>query len=578
MMASGSEKIYSLKKPSVFMLSLFVSFVLIFGLACIVTHNFYKKAIHQTIHSNETRANLLAKLILEHQRAAIGVLRAYARRPLLIESAKRKDFQEATGHLTDLVKNNPEMGWAFISNPDSTVWANFPADMQVMNKDLSYRDWYKGVSREWKPYISSVYKMIVGEKDLAVAVCVPMFDEKEKVIGILSTAQSTTFFRKIISDVGLNLDANITLIDQEGHIIYSNRFPYMKDIIAYPPVEFVSKAMKGGRGDIETQDASDRGRVKYVSFAPVEGIGWSVIVEKAKSDVLRSELAFLLQTGIISLLAFTVILLGLVYLRGKFSQMAAMKTLNEQLAMTNEQCVTEIGERKRTEETLHQTEKQLRLISAQRLTAQEQERKRIAGEMHDSIGAALSAIKFKVDCTIQQMEQGTAASESLKGLLPTVQQAIDESRRIQANLRPSILDDLGILPTIEWQCREYQGMYPHIRVEKRIDLIENQVPEFLKTVIYRIVQEGLNNIAKHGKADRVTLSLQNTGDSMELVIQDNGQGFDSKETPAKGESKRGFGLTSMRERAELSGGSFAIRSTKGKGTMIRVSWPLNERF
>jgi signal transduction histidine kinase len=293
--------------------------------------------------------------------------------------------------------------------------------------------------------------------------------------------------------------------------------------------------------------------------------------------VLRSELAFFLETGIISLLAFTVIILGLVYVRGKFRQMAVLKTLNEQLAMTNEQCIIEIGERKRTEETLHQTEKQLRLISAQRLTAQEQERKRIAGEIHDSIGAALSAIKFKMDSTIQQMEQSTATSEALRGLLPTVQQAIDESRRIQANLRPSILDDLGILPTIEWQCREYQGMYPHIRVERQIDVTEDDIPDSLKTVFYRISQEALNNIAKHGKADRVTLSLQNTGASMELLIQDNGQGFDSKETLAKGESKRGFGLTSMKERAELSGGSFTIRSTKGKGTMIRVSWPLNER-
>ena len=254
-----------------------------------------------------------------------------------------------------------------------------------------------------------------------------------------------------------------------------------------------------------------------------------------------------------------------------------MKTLNEQLAMTNEQWVTEIGERKRTEEALHKTEKQLRRISAQRLAAQEQERKRIAAEIHDSIGSALSAIRFKVDSTIQQMEQDTAASESLKGLLPTVQQAIDESRRMQANLRPSILDDLGILPTIEWQCREYQRMYPHIRVEKQIDVTEDDIPDSLKTVIYRISQEALNNIAKHSKADLVTLALQKAGDPIELVIQDNGQGFNVEETFSKGSYKRGLGLSSMRERAELSGGSFDIESIRERGTTIRVSWPLNER-
>ena len=224
-------------------------------MACIVAYNSYTKATEATIRSNETRANLLAKLILEHQRAAIGVLRSYGSRPSLMDSVKRKDFEGALRHLTDLVKNNPEMEWPFIANPDSTVWVNFPVDERSFNKDLSHRDWYKGVSREWKPYVSSVFKMIVGEKDLAVAVCAPIFDEKGKVIGILGTAQSTAFFRKIIGEVGLNLDANITLIDQEGHIIYSNRFPYTKEVIDYPSLDFVRKAMKGEKGNVEIRDS-----------------------------------------------------------------------------------------------------------------------------------------------------------------------------------------------------------------------------------------------------------------------------------------------------------------------------------
>jgi hypothetical protein len=168
--------------------------------ACIVAYDSYRKATRATIRSNETRAALLAKLILEHERAAIGVLRSYGSRPLLVDSVKKKDFEGAVRHLSDLLKNNPEAEGPFIANPDSTVWVNFPVDKRVFNKDLSYRDWYKGVSREWKPYISSVFKLIVGEQDLTVAVSVPIFDEKGKVIGILSTAQSTAFFRKIIDE------------------------------------------------------------------------------------------------------------------------------------------------------------------------------------------------------------------------------------------------------------------------------------------------------------------------------------------------------------------------------------------
>ena len=284
-MSSKSQRVYSLEKPSVFALALLVSFVFVFGVACLIAYNTYNNAINHTIRSNETRANLMAKIILEHQRAAIGVIRSYGNRPLLVDSVKRKDFEEVVSHLTSLVKNNPEIEMTFITDPGGTLWANFPIFKEAFNQNLSYRDWYKGVIKEWRPYVSSVYKMIVGEKDLAVAVCSPIRDEKGKVIGILAAAQTTGFFKKIVNETGLDVDAKITLIDQEGHIIYSNRFPYKKEVVDYPSFEFVKKAMQGEKGDVEIRDSSDGNRIKYVSFAPIQGIGWSVIVEKGKSEV-----------------------------------------------------------------------------------------------------------------------------------------------------------------------------------------------------------------------------------------------------------------------------------------------------
>jgi len=330
-MSYKSQKNYPFENRPAFVISLLLCFVVIFGVACIIAYQSYTRAIDAAIHSNETRATLLAKLILEHQRAAIGVLQSYADRPLLVDSVKKRDFDGTLKHLIDLAKHNPEMDWPFISNPDSTVWVNYPVDRQVMNKDLSLRDWYKGVKKEWKPYISSVYKLIVGEKNLAVAVSAPILDEKGKVIGILSTAQSTAFFRKIIGDVGLNLDAKITLIDQEGHIIYSNGFPYTREVIAYPPLEFIGKALKGEKGDVEVRDASDQGGIKYVSFVPIEGIGWSIIVEKASSEVLRSEFSSLVLIGFVSLLIYGVVVLFLIHLRERHRQIKGLEKLNEEL-------------------------------------------------------------------------------------------------------------------------------------------------------------------------------------------------------------------------------------------------------
>lgn len=541
-------RIYPPEKSSTFLISLFVSFVLIFGVASLIAYHFYSNATRYAIRSNQAKANLVAKLMMEHQRAAIGVIRSYGSRPLLINSVKNKNLKEVIRHLASLVKDNPEIEMTFITDPVGTLWANFPIFNEALNQNLFYRDWYKGVSREWMPYVSTLYKLMVGEKDLAVAVCSPLRDEKGKVIGILAGVQTTGFFKKIITEIGLEADIQISLIDQEGHIIYSNRFPYNKEVIGYPSSEFLRLAMRGKKGDVEIRDSSDEDKIKYISFEPVEGIGWSVIVEQSKREVLQSIFVYLILIAIVSVLIFTVVVLSLVYLRGRQRQVNA----------------------------LQESENRLRILASQLLGAQEKERKLVANELHDGIGSSLNAIKFSLENTLNRTKQDVAYSESLKRLLSITQQVIEECRRMQSNLRPSTLDDLGILPTLDWYCREFQKIYPHIRVEKEIEISEEEVPDSLKTVIYRISQEALNNIAKYSQANLVHLRLQKTNGPIELTIQDNGQGFDVNEVFSTRSTKRGLGLSSMGERAELSGGSFLIESNKGTGTVIRVSWPIEQ--
>jgi len=223
----------------------------------------------------------------------------------------------------------------------------------------------------------------------------------------------------------------------------------------------------------------------------------------------------------------------------------------------------DLTERKRAEQELKESEKQLKYLTSQLLTAQEDERRRIAHDIHDSLGSQLSAVKFKIEDFFNMMP---GASESITSAL---QEVINESRRIQMDLHPSMLEDLGIAPTLAWFCREFEATYP-LKIEQEVAIRESELPKSLKRAIYRISQEAFNNIAKHSQADQVRLSLQKNSNTIELIIQDNGRGFEvAVDTPRKG-----LGLSSMRERAEFSGGTFSIESAQGKGTVIRASWPL----
>ncbi|MEJ2725362.1 MAG: response regulator, partial [Deltaproteobacteria bacterium] len=224
--------------------------------------------------------------------------------------------------------------------------------------------------------------------------------------------------------------------------------------------------------------------------------------------------------------------------------------------------------RSATLDALRRSENQLRHLSSKLLEAQENERKFVARELHDSIGASLSAIKVGLERKLNAMNKGRASSDDilLEDIIGIVQGTIKETKRIQKNLRPPVLDDLGIVVALRSLCREFEGLVPDMKIESSLDVSEQDVPESLKIVLYRISQEAFNNIAKHSKATSVSLALTKTRDHLKLCIKDNGQGFDLREAVEKPGEMGGMGLSSMKERSEHSGGTFSLFSSKGKGT------------
>jgi PAS domain S-box-containing protein len=236
--------------------------------------------------------------------------------------------------------------------------------------------------------------------------------------------------------------------------------------------------------------------------------------------------------------------------------------------------VMDVTERHRAEDALRRSEHELRLLSAQLIAAQEVERKRIASELHDGISQTLSAVKFYLENSAALCRNGetSAGPEAIERIVPKVQAAIEEVRRISMALRPSTLDDLGILATLGWFCREFQAIYGQLNLDLTLQAREADIAAPLKTMIYRIVQEALNNVVKHAQATRARVQLGCTDDAIELSVSDDGIGFDPEQLVLRA-GPHGIGLSSMRERAEGEGGLFRCLSTPRGGTTISVSWP-----
>lgn len=223
-----------------------------------------------------------------------------------------------------------------------------------------------------------------------------------------------------------------------------------------------------------------------------------------------------------------------------------------------------------------QMEEALRGLSARLLTIQEEERGRLAREIHDSLGQTLSAVKYLLEAALggEWHEPCQDRRNSLLLVVPKIQDAIGEVRHISMALRPSLLDDLGLLPTITWYLREFQETYANLRVEHTLDAAESEIPRDLRTPLFRILQEATNNVAKHSGAALLRVELEGRDATLRLRVRDDGVGFSPGQP--RGENT-GTGQSSMRDRAQLSGGSLTVASEPGAGTTVEAVWRLSHQ-
>jgi len=229
--------------------------------------------------------------------------------------------------------------------------------------------------------------------------------------------------------------------------------------------------------------------------------------------------------------------------------------------------------RSRTLEQLASARDRLRQLSAGLMESQERERRRIALELHDEIGQLLTVMKLHLEALNTLQPDSPRHRTHVEQCLQVAGNAIQQVRHLTLELRPSKLDDLGLSAAIRWLLDQQARLGGLIPLFKERNLPE-RLPAHVETACYRIVQEALNNVIRHGRAKRVWVKLTRDGTALELEVRDNGVGFDLQEIRQRRRQTGSLGLIGMEERAALAGGELRVVSQPGKGTRIQAHIPI----
>jgi signal transduction histidine kinase len=250
---------------------------------------------------------------------------------------------------------------------------------------------------------------------------------------------------------------------------------------------------------------------------------------------------------------------------------ARLAQLAGQLLVANASLEREIADRERTEDEFRRSTDQLRELSARLQSVREEERTHIARVIHDELGQTLTGLKMDVAWLQRHLDrQQPAVLEKTQAMSDLIDTTIQTVRRISSELRPGILDDLGLVATIEWQIQEFQTR-SGIQGKLISAPEETTLDADGATAVFRIFQEILANVARHARATQVQVTLEESASFLTLQVQDNGRGMTESEIG----SPKSIGLLGMRERARLRAGEVQFHGTPGKGTTVTVRLPLS---
>lgn len=387
----------------------------------------------------------------------------------------------------------------------------------------------------WIQAMGQIFYDAAGKLDYISGV---FFDITERVLAAQKLRESNERFAAVFENAAIG----ISIADAQGRIIAAN--PRFQEMLGYHAGELLAKTFP------EITHPEDLPKNLELFQEMMTG----------KSEGYQLEKRFLRKNGEYFWARVTV---------------SSIKETKEQppysLAV-----VSDITLRKQIQEKLEESARNLRYLATQLLTAQERERQRISRDLHDDLGQSLVALKLQLQTIIEREEPAdlTELRQKLVTQIAFIDGIVNNVRRLCMNLRPTTLDDLGLIVALKRLFKEFgalHGIKFSLDLEDVLELLSPQA----QIIIYRIFQESLTNIAKYAQAARIAVTIKRENGTIFFTVEDNGKGFDLKQARTRAVGKRGLGLVAMEERVRMLGGTLEMQSQKGIGTKISFRIPVS---
>jgi signal transduction histidine kinase len=494
----------------------------------------------------------------------------------------------------DLLKRSSGYASFQAIDPDGGIFASAPGFVRPVS--VIDFPWFQHILATRDFVVSGHQIGQLTSKDTIVC-AYPVLDDAGRLVCVLAIGLDLDWLNQFISEVKLLKGTVLNVVDQSGTILL--RSPEPRDFVGKSMADspIVRTMLTVREGAEESPDLD--GRSRLFGFTSLRRPSGSIYVcvgtstETAYAEADRRTVRNLVWLGALSLLALAAAWFGgdsFILRRVNRLLIATERLSNGDLAARVgppywrgelgrlARGFDEMAESLLIREREHaQAEEEIRTLSRRLIETTEQERKRIARDLHDECGQTLTALNFGIETLQNTLPHELEGLKDRCGRLGSLTQQLgDTIRRITQELRPDMLDDLGLVRTIEWQIEDFSQRRSDIQVDFQIFGMKKRLGPDAEIVLYRVFQECMNNVEKHSGAAHVDVRLTYSHPRIILSIRDDGTGFDRTGDRIWGGARRGgIGLPGMTERVASAGGAMTIRSRKGRGTLVRVELPVS---